>query len=572
MPPLHIVSWNVAGWATTVNRINEHYQPPSISSDKNASNGKSRKLHPAAALQHFFQLHQATIVCLQEHKIPTTQLKNRAEPCQASSIPGYESFWSCCVDEQNKGFNGVVTYAPVGSVLSANAAPLGSPDLDKKGRCIMTDHGDFVIFNVYAPASGGHPLSFKMKFLRALRRAMQAQRAKNKKVILLGDLNISHRAKDIHWASRRIQVRDILRQVQESKQEDDVPQWKLDVFQHWPTIKQIMETQRVIESKTTNSLTNDTFDKFRLVVTVENRTVHLGSNEKDPEYCRHGYNLDAQSYVDEELNEDIPYHEAESMCVGILAELMNKLTPVTWDLDLQRQIAASSDATEPRLSPTRAWFSKLLSEDKMVDTFRHFFPEAEGRFTCWHQFTNKRYTNEGSRIDYVLIDEALLPLLQKGTDLRCGCVPPPDEDPCSEEAALRAATANGRFQPVSFVGGGIQSVSQRTMDSQFGEPHTGMIYTPPSFSDHIGVSVLLENSEEEGLLKRDLTLSGDKATVAAMPHKKQKTLSSFFAPAAAGTGTSKKRALSSNAFAKATKKPTKPKKSSIAYHFQKRSS
>lgn len=34
--------------------------------------------------------------------------------------------------------------------------------------------------------------------------------------------------------------------------------------------------------------------------------------------------------------------------------------------------------------------------------------EEDGRFTCWHQFQQKRYVNEGIRIDYTLVDRELM--------------------------------------------------------------------------------------------------------------------------------------------------------------------
>jgi hypothetical protein len=172
---------------------------------------------------------------------------------------------------------------------------------------------------------------------------------------------------------------------------------------------------------------------------------------------------------------------------------------------------------------------------------------------------------------------------------------------CREEMALRAATAGGRFQPVSFGGGGIEEASQQTLDTQFGPPHTGMVYTPPSFSDHIAVSALLDDS----LLPKDLTLQSDAATRKAQPHKVQRTLGSFFDTAAAAADKPKTAAASSSGnkmkfFSEQTKvgthvvppstkrsvpsssktgraavkqrKAEKPvSKSSILYHFQKQS-
>ena len=161
-----IVSWNVAGLSTTVQRIHESY-----------------KHEGETAFEHFLKLHQVDILCLQEHKIPNSQLSNRSEPLRCASIEGYESFWSKTTPG---GMNGVVTYVKTGLTKSANATPLGSPDLDDQGRCIQTDHGDFCLFNVYVPCNGGHSVSMKMKFLHALRRAM---RACGKPVVLGHPLN-----------------------------------------------------------------------------------------------------------------------------------------------------------------------------------------------------------------------------------------------------------------------------------------------------------------------------------------------------------------------------------------------
>ena len=134
-------------------------------------------------------------------------------------------FWSCCLDSQRQGFNGVVTYAKTGSVLRANVAPLGDKSLDQQGRCVMTDHGKFVVFNVYVPNSGGHPMAMKMKFLTALRRAMQRERTEHgKAVILVGDYNISHKAIDIFWKDRTVHIQQVLEQAAENAA--DLPAWK----------------------------------------------------------------------------------------------------------------------------------------------------------------------------------------------------------------------------------------------------------------------------------------------------------------------------------------------------------
>ena len=501
-----IVSWNVAGLSTTVQRIHESY-----------------KHEGETAFEHFLKLHQVDILCLQEHKIPNSQLSNRSEPLRCASIEGYESFWSKTTPG---GMNGVVTYVKTGLTKSANATPLGSPDLDDQGRCIQTDHGDFCLFNVYVPCNGGHSVSMKMKFLHALRRAM---RACGKPVVLVGDLNITHKGIDKYWKDRSIPIDDILQDPNEA--------WKNDVAEAWPRILQAMETKEVVEAQTTNILTGAKFQKYRLVCTLpDKRRVLLGKHESKPEYCEWPYNFSGTIYDCPETGEEKVSCRANVVSLAILTELLAKICGIAWDEVTQRHIANSIDGV-CKNNPPREWLNDLMEKDQMVDVFRHFYPDAQGRFTCWNQNTNRRYENEGARIDYILVDKSLLPRVQKGEG---GLRTPGTHDALSEEAALCAATANGEYRPVSFEGGGIASVSRSVLDTQFGPPHTGIIYTPPSFSDHIGVSMVLESSQEEMMMPET-----DKETKRTQPHKAQRSIASFLTAkrptAAAVAPTSKKR-------------------------------
>lgn len=556
-----ILSWNVAGLSTTVHRIHDNYRP-----------SKDSK-HPASALARFFELHHADIVCLQEHKIPRAQLSNRSEPRQSANAPGYDSFWSCCVDEAKKGLNGVVTYARTGTVAAAHPAPLCSPDLDQQGRCVMTDHGSFSLFNVYVPCSGGQPLTYKMKFLNALRRAMHVQRAAGKPVILVGDLNICCGKDDIYWKDRIVHVNDILDEVAASSSADTLPAWKLDVARHWQTVEAALQTKEVVATVTANSKTRETYNKFRLAVTVEgDRRVFLGQHETAADYCEYRYNFSVASYLDED-GATIPVHEENAVRVAVLAELMSKIADVTWSETTMRQIADESGGVE-RTSPPRQWLRAVLEEDGMVDAFRQFYPSAQARFTCWNQNKNRRYVNDGARIDYTLIDQALMPhLLQGESTLRC-CGPVKPGEELMETAAMIAATANGRFQPAAFEGGGMTEASQEALDTQFGPPHTGHVYTPPTFSDHIGVSLLLDDAV---LPTRDIVLdTNDTATRKAQPHRQQTSIASFFQTGSAATaangriGACKgKKLLPSPSFKGNAKRAKTIPANSVLHHFRK---
>jgi AP endonuclease-2 len=50
----------------------------------------------------------------------------------------------------------------------------------------------------------------------------------------------------------------------------------------------------------------------------------------------------------------------------------------------------------------------LLIFDQFVDVFRVFHPDRMSAYTCWNTMTGARYSNYGSRIDYILADSALV--------------------------------------------------------------------------------------------------------------------------------------------------------------------
>jgi hypothetical protein len=166
-------------------------------------------------------------------------------------LEGWDKFWNCCraVGSTRGAGNGVATFARQGLTLKAERDSLGDRILDETGRCLLTYHARFVLFNVYGTAqllltttslitrrpspppilqtlplapllsppvpndgscgkNGTRPM--KMRFLRALRRRMQALRAEGHAVILAGDLNLKHRREDGHPEHRCVRVDKLL--------------------------------------------------------------------------------------------------------------------------------------------------------------------------------------------------------------------------------------------------------------------------------------------------------------------------------------------------------------------------
>ena len=150
------------------------------------------------------------ICCLQEVKVANP----KADKAKMGMVGGarYESFWA--VSSASPGQAGVTTLCTTPfSPVTAFPAPFGDPALNAEGRCLVTDHGAFLLYNVYCPYSGERSekdgsykdasrVARKAAFLTALSGDIFARGA-GRSVIVCGDLNIAIDPEDVH-AGRRI--------------------------------------------------------------------------------------------------------------------------------------------------------------------------------------------------------------------------------------------------------------------------------------------------------------------------------------------------------------------------------
>nr|CDS32689.1 DNA (apurinic or apyrimidinic site) lyase [Hymenolepis microstoma] len=67
----------------------------------------------------------------------------------------------------------------------------------------------------------------------------------------------------------------------------------------------------------------------------------------------------------------------------------------------------------------RQGFSEMLKNCKMIDTYRHFYPDRKGVYTYWSARHNARKTNAGWRLDYFVVSERLLSNVVD-QEIRCG--------------------------------------------------------------------------------------------------------------------------------------------------------
>ncbi|KAB2879329.1 exodeoxyribonuclease III [bacterium] len=139
-------------------------------------------------LQWFAQA-SPDVLCLQEIKAQTDQLdESLLHP------DGYEGYFNSA---ERKGYSGVATYCAKKPVDFKNG--FGIAKFDSEGRVLMTDHGDFLLFNIYFPNGKMRQerLDYKMEFYEEVLKYFESLRKKGKKLVICGDYNTAHKEIDL---------------------------------------------------------------------------------------------------------------------------------------------------------------------------------------------------------------------------------------------------------------------------------------------------------------------------------------------------------------------------------------
>eukprot|EP00890_Picochlorum_soloecismus_P006344 jgi/Picsp_1/6710/NSC_04052-R1_dna-apurinic or apyrimidinic site lyase 2 len=219
---LRILSWNVNGLKACLKRL--YGRKSSISEFLNGDIGKDYD-----------------IVCIQETKLTKSELLQSNELTQAD---GWLCFYSVRLSESTaaqKGYSGTATFVrrdacvpfeaelgftqgwqkadeeEAGMMMVASSSCESHQRwldfgfsmqelrvIDGEGRVVVTDHKDFVLFNIYGPAITSEDperaklrMDFKMKFFCALEMSWkEILEKKGVPVIVVGDFNIAPRPTD----------------------------------------------------------------------------------------------------------------------------------------------------------------------------------------------------------------------------------------------------------------------------------------------------------------------------------------------------------------------------------------
>ncbi|KAG7544889.1 AP endonuclease 1 [Arabidopsis suecica] len=195
-------------------------------------NGLRQRVSQFDSLLKLLDSFDADIICFQE-----TKLRRQELTADLAIADGYESFFSCTrtCEKGRTGYSGVATFCRVKSASSSCeiALPVAAEEgvtglvncnsrggknetsavaeglegyekeellrIDQEGRCVITDHGHFVVFNVYGPravADDADRIEFKHRFYDILERRWECLLRQGRRVFVVGDLNIAPFAMD----------------------------------------------------------------------------------------------------------------------------------------------------------------------------------------------------------------------------------------------------------------------------------------------------------------------------------------------------------------------------------------
>jgi len=182
------------------------------------------------AFFEFLERETPEILCLQEIKCT----KDALPPAAAERIEklGYHAHWHPAA---RPGYSGVATLSRTAPLFTTYGV-----DFERdEGRVLVTEHGEFTLYNIYFPngrqtPSGPDParLAFKLAFYDAVFETIEEERAAGKHLVVCGDWNTAHQEIDLARPKENSGTTGFLAEEREALAKYIKAGW-VDTFRHF---------------------------------------------------------------------------------------------------------------------------------------------------------------------------------------------------------------------------------------------------------------------------------------------------------------------------------------------------
>tara|TARA_B100001142_G_scaffold115835_1_gene118075 strand:+ start:774 stop:1547 length:774 start_codon:yes stop_codon:yes gene_type:complete len=164
------------------------------------------------------------IICIQETKAKVDQL--------GSSLikdHGYHTYWHSA---EKPGYSGVATFSKVEPYYVQKG--LGIDRFDSEGRVLVTEHENFLLYNIYFPNGQKDEirLNYKLDFYDELLPIINEQVESGSNVVVTGDWNTAHYPIDLARPKDNIKTSGFM-PIEREKMDQYIKSGWIDTFRHF---------------------------------------------------------------------------------------------------------------------------------------------------------------------------------------------------------------------------------------------------------------------------------------------------------------------------------------------------
>jgi exodeoxyribonuclease-3 len=164
------------------------------------------------------------IICIQETKAKVEQL--------GSSLVkdhGYHTYWHSA---EKPGYSGVATFSKVEPYYVQKG--LGIDRFDSEGRVLITEHENFLLYNIYFPNGQKDEirLNYKLDFYDELLPIINEQVESGSNVVVTGDWNTAHYPIDLARPKDNIKTSGFM-PIEREKMDQYIKSGWIDTFRHF---------------------------------------------------------------------------------------------------------------------------------------------------------------------------------------------------------------------------------------------------------------------------------------------------------------------------------------------------